>query len=334
MTIKPIGVDEESITKKDKVKWIFNTGSWTNSLILSNSILYVGSRDNNLYAVDPMTGKEIWRFKSNEPVVTPYIADKVIYFSGKEKLYAIESDSGKEKWTITINKWMKQPAVQKSIICLGCETDSLLYAFDVKNGKEIWNVNCESGFFYGRPVFDSSDLYVSCAKTLFVLDTETGKEKWRFTTGDNLYMPLIHENVIFVGCRDSYLYAIDKTEHKILWKTEISGEMRRDFAPVVSDGIIIFACGDNSLFAVDEKNGDKLWEFMLDGFFRPPLVKDGTIYVSNINRNFYAIDKESGKPLWKYEPPLAGSMDYKGLPASDEENVYIAGKNIYALPLK
>jgi hypothetical protein len=46
-------------------RWRFKTGNWVDSSpAVSNGIVYVGGTDKNLYAMDAVTGTEKWRFKT------------------------------------------------------------------------------------------------------------------------------------------------------------------------------------------------------------------------------------------------------------------------------
>lgn len=70
----------------------------TNDVVLStpaiaNNILYIGSIDCNIYALDTATDKEVWRYTTGGPVgAAPAIADGVVYVSSNDgNLYAFGS---------------------------------------------------------------------------------------------------------------------------------------------------------------------------------------------------------------------------------------------------
>jgi outer membrane protein assembly factor BamB len=48
------------------VRWVFEADDWISSspVIGPDATVYVGSWDNNLYAIDPLTGVEIWHFET------------------------------------------------------------------------------------------------------------------------------------------------------------------------------------------------------------------------------------------------------------------------------
>ncbi len=59
---------------------------------IADEVVYIGSLDHHLYAVDANTGHEKWRFETEGAVVsTAAIADGVVYFvSEAGLLYAVQ----------------------------------------------------------------------------------------------------------------------------------------------------------------------------------------------------------------------------------------------------
>jgi hypothetical protein len=56
--------DDGGIVQNNTELWRFETGGTVySSPVVSNGVVYVGSNDNNLYAIDAVTGTEKWRFK-------------------------------------------------------------------------------------------------------------------------------------------------------------------------------------------------------------------------------------------------------------------------------
>ena len=67
-------------------KWTFKTdGPIIGSPAIANGVVYIGSTDGNLYALDQETGKQKWKFKtlaSRQVTSTPTIANSLVYFGG------------------------------------------------------------------------------------------------------------------------------------------------------------------------------------------------------------------------------------------------------------
>jgi eukaryotic-like serine/threonine-protein kinase len=105
-------------------KWIFKTdGPIIGSPAMAGGVVYIGSTDGNLYAVDQQTGKQKWKFKtfaSRQVTSSPTIANGLVYFGGFDGiLYAVDAQTGTVKWTFVV--------VDKGVVYFG-STDGSLYA--------------------------------------------------------------------------------------------------------------------------------------------------------------------------------------------------------------
>ena len=99
-----------------KEKWRFATGDQVESSpAVANGIVYVGSEDKNLYAIDAVTGKEKWRFATGDWVdSSPAVANGIVYVGSNDKnLYAIGANS-----VIPDNRSNNDP-IQHTLPCLG-----------------------------------------------------------------------------------------------------------------------------------------------------------------------------------------------------------------------
>jgi hypothetical protein len=70
------------VPKFSGVKWKFQTsGRVISSPAVENGVVYVGSTDKNMYAVDQQTGALKWKFAAEGPVVSsPAVAGGIVHF--------------------------------------------------------------------------------------------------------------------------------------------------------------------------------------------------------------------------------------------------------------
>ena len=72
--------------EKTPLKWKFEAGdSIRTSPAVSNGVVYFGSDDNYIYAVDSKTGEEKWKFKTGDDGSSPTVSDGVVYFGNIAK---------------------------------------------------------------------------------------------------------------------------------------------------------------------------------------------------------------------------------------------------------
>jgi outer membrane protein assembly factor BamB len=71
--------------------------------VCQNGVLYVGSYDNNLYALNAATGEFIWKFPADGGIVSrPVVSEGTIYFGSEDKrLYGVNLRTGKPLWSYT-----------------------------------------------------------------------------------------------------------------------------------------------------------------------------------------------------------------------------------------
>ena len=80
-------------TELTYLRWKFETESWVDSSpAVADGVVYFGSSDRHLYAVNINTGQEKWKFKTEGEVFSsPAVADGVVYFGSYDGyLYALE----------------------------------------------------------------------------------------------------------------------------------------------------------------------------------------------------------------------------------------------------
>jgi eukaryotic-like serine/threonine-protein kinase len=299
------------------VKWVFKTGGYViSSPAVADGIVYIGSDDKNLYAIDAATGAEKWRFATGQPIrSSPAVVDSTVYFGSYDGyFYALESATGKLKWKFAIEGERRFEA--KGLHGLKPATQTL---------PDFWD------FFLSSPVVGQGLVYFGCGDGhCYALDAATGQLKWKFATQDVVHSsPALADGLVYFGSWDSYFYALDATTGAERWKFK-TGEDKKRFnqvgiqsSPAVVDGVVYFGCRDSHLYALDAKTGAKKWDFPNKATWinTSPAIHGGVAYVGTpIPANFYAIDAASGKLLTKLEvnmpifssPAIAGGMAYFG----------------------
>src|SRR5581483_988033 len=92
--------DSAAVPKFTEVKWKFNThGQVYSSPALLNGVLYVGSNDHNLYALDAETGAQKWKFKTGSRVTSsPAVVGGTVFVGSFDGIfYAVDAATGQLK---------------------------------------------------------------------------------------------------------------------------------------------------------------------------------------------------------------------------------------------
>src|SRR6185295_15353874 len=89
--------DSPGPTELKGIKWTFKTaGAVFSSPAIVGGVVFIGSSDGCLYAVDQQTGQQKWKVTTEGPVASsPAVADGVVYFGSFDGgFYALAADTG------------------------------------------------------------------------------------------------------------------------------------------------------------------------------------------------------------------------------------------------
>lgn len=131
--LKHTGRSSYTGSSKNYLQWVYPVGSSTSTpAIGTDSTIYVGSHDSNLYAINP-DGTLKWKYKTGDVIESsPAVGtDGVIYVgSNDNNVYAINHD-GTLKWSYTTkDNVVSSPAVGTNSTVYVCSYDGNLYAIN------------------------------------------------------------------------------------------------------------------------------------------------------------------------------------------------------------
>jgi outer membrane protein assembly factor BamB len=153
---------------------------------------------------------EAWSYTTgNEIFSSPAVANGVVYVGSSDgKLYALNASTGAFKWNYTTSNWIvSSPAVANGVVYVG-SYDHNLYALNASTGAFKWDYTT-GGSIVSAPAVANGVAYVgSYDKNLYGLDASTGNLLWSSTTGDAIESsPAIVDGKVYVGSRNHALYA-------------------------------------------------------------------------------------------------------------------------------
>jgi outer membrane protein assembly factor BamB len=101
------------------------------SAAVVKGVVYVGSNDRNVYALNAATGAKLWSFTTgNEVYSSPALAHNVVYVGSENgDVYALNAASGANLWSFhTGNQVFASPVVVNGVVYVG-SGDGKMYAF-------------------------------------------------------------------------------------------------------------------------------------------------------------------------------------------------------------
>jgi outer membrane protein assembly factor BamB/tRNA A-37 threonylcarbamoyl transferase component Bud32 len=155
-----------------EVRWRFRARrGFLASPVMQEGLLFIGSLDWHLYALDVRSGWAAWRHRTNGPVVST-------------------------------------AAVWENLVFFG-SADGYFYALDASDGRLVWRYETEAQITSSPAVYGENVYFGGVDGDLYCLDARAGKLRWRYKTdGPITASPIIEDGVIYIGSVDRYVYAI------------------------------------------------------------------------------------------------------------------------------
>ena len=124
------GVAGESVEPPLEVLWKYKTGAGYSSPAVSGGMVYVGSNDGYVYALDASSGSLKWKYKTGDSVASsPAVSGGVVYVGSHDGyVYALDASSGNLKWKYKTGGGGSSPAVSGGVVYVGSHWD-YFYAF-------------------------------------------------------------------------------------------------------------------------------------------------------------------------------------------------------------
>ncbi len=261
-----------------EVAWEFKTADRVySSPTLNGNLVFFGSGDHHLYALDKNTGKEIWRYKTGGAVHSSPIVwnNSVVVGSDDGSLYAIAKSSGQ-----------------------------LIWKFASKGEKmyDLWD------YYRSSPTANSDTFFWGSGDgNVYAIKAQTGDLKWKFTTEGIIHAsPVVKDNKVFIGSYDGYFYCLDASRGDLNWKFKTigasyfpKGEIQK--AALVKDDVVYFGSRDYNIYALNAKTGKGIWNMRQPSgwIIATPLEYKNNIYFGTSDAHkFYALEKGNGTTVW------------------------------------
>ncbi len=332
-----VEADEEDASEwvEEGVKplWVFSCeDEIRSSPLIYKGSLYVGARDNNLYALDISDGSFRWKYPTEHGIVSsPAVAEEenvVVFGSLDHLLYAVEMRMGQLAWTVpTKGPVQSSPVVTHGHVFFGSD-DGTLYAVRAATGRTQWT--WEGGDPIRTRPLVTEELIVVGQESGYVVGLDlAGQLVWRFKAKRAVYSsPLAHEGLIMFGSMDWHVYALEVAHGWKVWAYRTNRPVIS--SPALGDGKIYIGSVDGNLYAIDVSSGKERWHFETEGqVTSSPAYVDGVVYFGGADGKVYSLDAKTGQLRWSYETQGAIISS----PAVHDGVVYIGSKDhrIYAL---
>jgi outer membrane protein assembly factor BamB/tRNA A-37 threonylcarbamoyl transferase component Bud32 len=312
--------------------WVFTCADEIRgSAACDRGIVYFGSYDNYLYALNLESGKLLWKYQAEGGIVSrPAILDDSVFIGSEDsRLHVISRRSGTLLWTYyTQGPVRSSPFPAHGHIFVGSD-DWAIHAININGGRGIWQIET-SAEVRSTPFVAQDAVYAGNESGEFYCLDFRGSIKWRFKAKRAITSsPTIADNLVLFCSLDSHLYALDAKSGYLVWRFKMDrGSIS---SPHVADGLIFTGSIDGNIYCVNLYSAKEVWRFQTEHQITgSPIVIKDCLYCGSVDGNLYCLDHQTGQLRWKFKTnnPITAT------PAAQDGMIFIGStdKQFYALP--
>jgi outer membrane protein assembly factor BamB len=211
-----------------QVKWSYATGGAVESSpAVWNGVVYVGSDDNNVYALKASTGAKLWSYLTGNYVISSPAVENGVVYAGSEdgNVFALNASTGALLWSYLPfpgESVLSSPTIVNGVVYVGT-TEGSVFALNASTGAPLWSY--QTGYFVNSsPAVANGVVYVSSYdNNVYALKASTGAKLWSYAIYNNVTdsSPAVVDGVVYVGSAGSYLtgslYALKASTGALLW---------------------------------------------------------------------------------------------------------------------
>lgn len=301
-----------------------------------DGVVYLGSFDGAVYALDARTGGQKWRFQTGEGLTsgpeiivsrsskledqisaalaaqkkqkkgkreihgTPVIRNETVYIGSMDhNFYALATETGELRWSFpTGGPVLKAAIVEEDAVYFSSDEEqgTVLYAVDAASGEKKWIYSAQG--WVTNLDFVMKDYVVYVAHTI---STEATKSRGgRRAEPGAIGIPPATRWV------RSELHALDAMSGAEKWVFGTESGLLLG-GPVIRGSRVFFSTdsedGSATLYALEASSGIKQWEATTrrrwGGARGAQILAGSDLLYFNVDGNFHAFDPETGELRWK-----------------------------------
>jgi outer membrane protein assembly factor BamB len=292
-------------------------------LAVSEGKLYVTSGYRFIAAVDPNTGKLLWRTMLNSPVHTaPTVSGGKVYaIDVDNQIMAFDINTGEQSWAyqaiVEPARILKasSPAIVGEQIVAPFSSGELV-ALSAANGTTLWdetltrstrtNALSEIRDIPGRPAIYRGDVYAASQSGVFAaVDLRNGNARWELPVA-SVNSPWPAGDVVFVVSKAGEVIAANRENGQVYWLADLNKNRTRKegrfmrmgghlihpiwTGPLLAGDRLILVNDWGEAVALDAKSGEiKKTIRINDPSYITPIAYDGMIYVMTDKAELVAI---------------------------------------------
>ncbi|NJN17380.1 MAG: PQQ-binding-like beta-propeller repeat protein [Oscillochloris sp.] len=193
----------------------------------------------------------------------------------------------------------------------------------------IWSFKCEDEI-RSSPCVAGGMLFVGCYDTnIYALDLARGEFRWKYATDGGISSsPAVWQDLVVVGSEDGAVYGLDMRRGSLRWTFRTGKPVRS--SPRVEERVIFVGSDDQHIYAIDGMRGTVIWKYRTWNPIRSSAyIANDVIYIGGDDGHVYCLDMRNGGVKWKQRT----QQPVRSSPTYAEGLVFVGSldQNLYAL---
>lgn len=193
--------------KTGKLRWEYTDVKGyieTRPLIYEGKVIF-GAWDNNLYALDKESGRELWKWNGNltrmhfsPAAVWPVAANGKVFITDPQRaMTAIDANSGKTIWRTfqsTVRETIGLSADKMRLYSKTMQDSAVCFSTEGNVPKQIWATDVKFGYEHAPSMLVEKDGVVfgsTKSGVVFALEAFSGKLLWKHKVGNSLISTVV-----------------------------------------------------------------------------------------------------------------------------------------------
>jgi outer membrane protein assembly factor BamB len=330
----------------------------TGLTVWGDSVIF-GATDGNVCALDRNTGRLAWAFATQRPVrSTPIVSNGIVYVgSDDNSVYAIDAKSGEQVWSgpFKVNDDVHTPvALAAGTVIFSC-MDANVYGANEASGRMRWVYQLPMSAIKCGPVVSNNTVYIAASRAIHALSAKTGQFRYRINLDSDVAAQIaLAGSDIYVVTRNRKLYAytVSIAGYKMKWAEPATIGVPTSAPPTVAGDVIYVGSAKGMISAYATEDGKLLWRQTIapsiignnnklvpfTSISAPMVVADGALYVvaddgtlscfrpsmpDQTAPRIYNVNPPSGVPMNGFPPLTVSAILYDETSGIDPNTIQV-----------
>lgn len=185
---------------------------------------------------------------------SPATDGSLVFFGSDDgTLYAVDINDGKLRWKASMEgALMSSPSVSGGKVYIG-STGEWYRAFNAADGKIAWEKSLGANIAASQAVDDRHVYIGTTGRVFYCLNKDDGSVVWKYTA-NSLFnaAPFVAGEIVYIGCADKTLYAFRANTGELLWQLKTDGRIKT--MPVAWKQFLIVMSEDDAVLGLTTEN--------------------------------------------------------------------------------